>query len=88
MPAETLRDDVAHRREDLLGRGVVAGVGRHVRPGDVAVGPDTSEPPSCAAFPTVRVWILRLRAPARRPFETLVGPNSSVTLAIFAPAAR
>ena len=36
----TLRDDVAHCREDLLGRGVVAGVGRHVRPGDVAVGLD------------------------------------------------
>ncbi len=32
-------------------------------------GPTTSEPPSCAAFPIVRVWILRLRAPARRPFD-------------------
>ena len=32
-----------------------------------------NEPPSCAAFPTVRVWILRLRAPAMRPCRDAPG---------------
>ena len=34
----------AHRLEDLLGRGVVAGVLRHVRPGDGPVGRDQHRP--------------------------------------------
>ena len=36
----TLRDDGAEGGEDLLGRGIVAGVVRHVRPRDLAVGPN------------------------------------------------
>ena len=51
-------------------------------------GATTSEPPSWAEFPTVRVCIRRVRAPARMPLVTLLGPNSSVMFAIFAPAAR
>src|SRR5437763_1042342 len=38
--ARTLRDRRPNRRQDLLGSGGVTGIGRHVRPGDVAIRGD------------------------------------------------
>ena len=75
--SRTLRDGVADRGEDLLGRGVVAGVVDMCDHVTSPSGRTTSAPPSWAALPTVRVWIVLLRTPVSAPLATTLGPNRS-----------